>query len=43
MESTESLAKFLEGIFNSLNFEITKNESLKGIIMMELKRKEQKT
>lgn len=40
MESTESLAKFLEGIFHSLNFEIIKNECLKGIIMMELARKE---
>ena len=38
-ECTEMLVKYLEGIFESLGFATKKNVCLKGIIMMELVRK----
>jgi hypothetical protein len=41
LEYTETLSKFLEGILHSLNYTTSKNECLKGIILLEFKRKQQ--
>lgn len=38
-EHTKMLAKFLEGILNTLNFRLLKNECLKGIILMVAEKK----
>jgi hypothetical protein len=35
-EHTELLAKFVEGVINSLNYKISKRESWRGIIILEL-------
>lgn len=39
LEQTESISKFIEGIFHSLDYVTFKNELLKGMILLEFKRK----
>jgi len=38
LEQTKTLSGFLEGILNSLNYVTHKNDSLKGIILLEFKK-----
>jgi hypothetical protein len=38
LEQTETLSKFLEGILHALNYNTSKNECLKGIILLEFKK-----
>jgi len=41
LEQTEALSKFLEGILHSLNYFTSKDECLKGMILLEFKREKQ--
>lgn len=41
LEQTESLSKFLEGILHSLNYTTSKNECLKGMILLDFKKEKQ--
>ncbi|MGQ9507020.1 MAG: hypothetical protein ACUVTB_04060 [Candidatus Bathycorpusculaceae bacterium] len=38
LEQTESISKFIEGIFHSLDYVTSKNELLKGMILLEFKK-----